>query len=183
MIYNFNLGIGWASSGVEYAQSYRAAILRNIGADARFIFTDMITAENIQHLTKNIGFLDSEIIWLYMFFTDQRIAPVSYTLNDLKKTLATDDYTYTRNGKTGRIIFQGTNNFYSVYFTDEKSDRVHRVEIVSGGLLIRKDYFTYATGCFRNIMRPWTTRPICICGVFLMRTAQRPMRRSMMTEG
>lgn len=143
MIYNFNLGIGWASSGVEYAQSYRAAILRNIGADARFIFTDMITAENIQHLTKNIGFLDSEIIWLYMFFTDQRIAPVSYTLNDLKKTLATDDYTYTRNGKTGRIIFQGTNNFYSVYFTDEKSDRVHRVEIVSGGLLIRKDYFTY----------------------------------------
>ncbi len=30
-----------------------------------------------------------------------------------------------------------------VYFTDEKSDRVHRVEIVSGGFLIRKDYFTY----------------------------------------
>lgn len=24
MVYNFNLGIGWASSGVEYAQSYRA---------------------------------------------------------------------------------------------------------------------------------------------------------------
>ena len=23
MVYNFNLGIGWASSGVEYAQSYR----------------------------------------------------------------------------------------------------------------------------------------------------------------
>ena len=23
MIYNFNLGIGWASSGVEYAQAYR----------------------------------------------------------------------------------------------------------------------------------------------------------------
>ncbi len=37
MIYNFNLGIGWASSGVEYAQSYRAVMLRNIGADAKFI--------------------------------------------------------------------------------------------------------------------------------------------------
>ena len=35
MIYNFNLGIGWASSGVEYAQSYRAAMLRNIGAEAK----------------------------------------------------------------------------------------------------------------------------------------------------
>ncbi len=143
MIYNFNLGIGWASSGVEYAQSYRAVMLRNIGADAKFIFTDMIVSENIEHMTRNIGFLDSEIIWLYTFFTDQKIAPVSYTLNDLKESLSSSSYTYTRNGKTGRILFQGTNNFYMVYFTDEKSDKVHRVEIVSGGFLIRKDYFTY----------------------------------------
>lgn len=143
MIYNFNLGIGWASSGVEYAQSYRAVMLRNIGADAKFIFTDMIVSENIEHMTRNIGFLDSEIIWLYTFFTDQKIAPVSYTLNDLKESLSSSSYTYTRNGKTGRIVFQGTNNFYMVYFTDEKSDKVHRVEIVSGGFLIRKDYFTY----------------------------------------
>ncbi|HGH0857481.1 TPA: hypothetical protein ACJHIK_002490, partial [Staphylococcus pseudintermedius] len=27
-VYNINLGIGWASSGVEYAQSYRASIFR-----------------------------------------------------------------------------------------------------------------------------------------------------------
>lgn len=143
MIYNFNLGIGWASSGVEYAQSYRAAMLRNIGAGAKFIFTDMITSENIEHLTRNIGFLDSEIIWLYTFFTDYKIAPVSYTLSDLKKTLPTNEYTYTRSGKSGRLLFQGNNNYYAVYFVDEKSEWVHRVEIVSGGYLIRKDYFTY----------------------------------------
>ena len=67
MVYNFNLGIGWASSGVEYAQSYRAVMLRNVGIDAKFVFTNMIATENIEHLTKNIGFLDSEIIWLYTF--------------------------------------------------------------------------------------------------------------------
>ena len=143
MIYNFNLGIGWASSGVEYAQSYRAAMFRNIGAKAKFIFTDMILTENIEHLTKNIGFLDEEIIWLYTFFTDFKIALVSYTLSDLKRTLPMDKYTYSRNGKTGRIIFQGENNYYAVYFTDKQSERVHRVEIVSGGCLIRKDFFTY----------------------------------------
>lgn len=143
MVYNFNLGIGWASSGVEYAQSYRAVMLRDIGADAKFVFTDMISAENIEHLTRNIGFLDSEIIWLYTFFTDQKIAPVTYTLDDLKKTLPTDAYTYTRNGKIGRLVFQGKNNFYTVYFVDEQSERVHRAEIVSGGYLIRKDFFTY----------------------------------------
>ena len=41
MIYNFNLGIGWASSGVEYAQLYRARMLRALAIPARFIFTDM----------------------------------------------------------------------------------------------------------------------------------------------
>ena len=56
MVYNFNLGIGWASSGVEYAQSYRAVMLRNVGIDAKFVFTNMIATENIEHLTKNIGF-------------------------------------------------------------------------------------------------------------------------------
>ena len=27
-VYNINLGIGWASSGVEYAQAYRAQLLK-----------------------------------------------------------------------------------------------------------------------------------------------------------
>ena len=143
MIYNFNLGIGWASSGVEYAQSYRAAMFRKIGADAKFVFTDMISSENIEHFTRNIGFHDSEIIWLYTFFTDQKIAPVTYTIDDLKKTLHSDQYTYTRDGKVGRLVFQDQNSFYTIYFVDKQSDLVHRVEIVSRGFLIRKDFFTY----------------------------------------
>ena len=56
MIYNFNQGIGWASSGVEYAQVYRAKILRRIGKEAKFIFTNMFPEENIEHLTENILF-------------------------------------------------------------------------------------------------------------------------------
>lgn len=143
MIYNFNLGIGWASSGVEYAQAYRARMLRNIGAEAKFIFTDMFPRENIQHMTENIGFLDSEVEWLYTFFTDTKIAPVSYTLKDLEATFGTDKFTFSRNGKTAKYVFDGNNNFYTVYMVDETSDRVHRVELVSRGYLIRKDYFTY----------------------------------------
>ena len=55
MVYNFNLGIGWASSGVEYAQAYRAKLLRRIGQEARFVFTDMFPRDNIQHMTENIS--------------------------------------------------------------------------------------------------------------------------------
>ena len=56
MVYNFNLGIGWASSGVEYAQAYRAKVLREIGQEAKFVFTEMFPKDNIQHMTENIGF-------------------------------------------------------------------------------------------------------------------------------
>lgn len=143
MVYNFNLGIGWASSGVEYAQAYRARVLRNIGIDARFVFTDMFSRENIEHMTKNIGFLDSEVIWLYTFFTDCRIAPVSYTLEQLEQTFGDREFTFSREGKIAKYVFPGNNNFYTAYMVDETSNLVHRVELVSNGCLIRKDYFTY----------------------------------------
>ena len=64
-IYNINLGIGWASSGVEYAQAYRAKVLRKIHQNAKFIFMDMFQYENIEHMTRNIGLRDDEVIWLY----------------------------------------------------------------------------------------------------------------------
>lgn len=143
MVYNFNLGIGWASSGVEYAQVYRARMFRNIGVDAKFVFTDMFPRENIQHMTENIGLLDSETIWLYTFFTDTKISPVTFTLSQLEETFESKEFRFTRDGRVCRYIFDGKDNFYTVYMVDETSDRVHRVEIVSRGLLIRKDYYTY----------------------------------------
>jgi accessory Sec system glycosylation protein GtfA len=141
MIYNFNLGIGWASSGVEYAQSYRAKLLREINKPARFIFTDMFPRDNLIDMTRNIGFKDEEIIWLYTFFTDYVPEEVTYQLSDLKETISGRPYTYERDGKIGRIIFENNNNFYRVYFVNTEEERVHRVEMVSDGCLIRKDYF------------------------------------------
>lgn len=141
MVYNFNLGIGWASSGVEYAQAYRAKMLRKIGAETKFVFTDMFIHENIEHMTKNIGFLDSEVIWLYTYFTDFETEPVIYSVKDLEKTFPSDEYTFSRDKKIGKYVFQD-NTFWTVYFVNETTDLVHRVEIVSRGFLIRKDFFT-----------------------------------------
>ncbi len=141
MVYNLNLGIGWASSGVEYAQSYRANMFRRLGIEAKFVFMDMFPNDNIEHMTKNISFLDDEIIWLYTYFTNTKIAPVSFSLDDLKKTF-TREYSFSREGKICRFDF-GNMDFYTAYMVDETSDLVHRVELVSGGKLVRKDYYTY----------------------------------------
>ena len=142
MIYNFNQGIGWASSGVEYAQAYRALMLRNIDAEAKFIFTDMFQQDDIAYLTENIGFLDSEVIWLYQYFTDFPTSPVTFTLDDLVASMPAMSYKKVQNGKNVQFIFDNTSLYYSAYLVSEGSDLVHRVEIVSGGRLIRKDYYT-----------------------------------------
>ncbi|NBJ03281.1 accessory Sec system glycosyltransferase GtfA [Lachnospiraceae bacterium] len=143
MIYNINQGIGWASSGVEYAQAYRAKILRNIGQEAKFVFTNMFPEENIEHMTENIGFLDSEIIWLYTFFTDCKISPVTYTLEKLEQTFGNKKFTVSRAKNVVTYMFPGKNCYYKAYMANDTENRVHRVEMVSNGCLIRKDYYTY----------------------------------------
>ena len=141
-IYNINLGIGWASSGVEYAQAYRAQLFRQIEQPAKFIFTDMILADNIQHLTENIGFHDDEIIWLYNAFTDVKISPTTYTLQQVLDSFSGEYIRFERNGKICRF-FYAKNQFITCYFKDEKEDFVQCVEYVSQGRLLRKDYFSY----------------------------------------
>ena len=143
MIYNFNLGIGWASSGVEYAQAYRAQVLRRIGQPAKFIFTDMFVSENIEHMTENIGFTDDQVIWLYTYFTDTKIAPVSFTIDDLKKQTAGREYVYSKEGKIAKFEFGKKSDFWRIYLVNENEDRVFKVEIVSNNCLVRTDYYTY----------------------------------------
>ena len=54
-VYNINLGIGWASSGVEYAQAYRSTIFKNTGIKAKFVFMDMFLQDNLSDLTRTWG--------------------------------------------------------------------------------------------------------------------------------
>ncbi|MFU2205352.1 accessory Sec system glycosyltransferase GtfA [Streptococcus pluranimalium] len=142
-VYNINLGIGWASSGVEYAQAYRSTIFKNLGIDAKFVFMDFISRDNICDLTRNLGFLDDQVIWLYTFFTDQKMAPTTYTLEDLKKDFHGHLKRVERNKKLVKFYYPEQDIFLAAYLKNETEDIVHRVEYVSRGCLIRKDYFTY----------------------------------------
>ena len=142
-VYNINLGIGWASSGVEYAQAYRAQLLRRKGIKTKFIFTDFFGQDNISDMTRNIGFKDEEVIWLYTFFTDQKVAPTTYTLDQLRQDVTGTITREERDGKIVRFFYEEQNFFLTAYLCQEDKDIVHRVEYVSSGNLIRKDFFTY----------------------------------------
>ena len=142
-IYNINFGIGWASSGVEYAQAYRAKLLRRTNQDTKFVFLDFIQSENIQTLTQNIGFKDQEVIWLYQYFSDISIAPTTYTLDDVERELGHDISFRERNGKIVRLYFNGKSSFVTCYLQNEQKDVVDRAEFVINSMLVRKDFYSY----------------------------------------
>ena len=146
-VYNINLGIGWASSGVEYAQAYRAKLLRNIQQPAKFIFMDMILADNLQHLTENIGFKDDEVIWLYTHFTDLKIAPTTYTIEQVLAGFDGNPSREVTDGKVKRFFYEDQDSFLTCYLRRENSPYVERCEYVSRGILVRKDYFSYTRYC------------------------------------
>ncbi|MES5935916.1 accessory Sec system glycosyltransferase GtfA [Mammaliicoccus lentus] len=142
-IYSMNYSIGWASSGVEYAQLYRAQALREREEKLKFVFLEFIKTENIQTLTKNLGFNDDEVVWLYQFFTDIKIAPSSVKLEEVIQSL-NDDITKTEDeGKIKKYFYNKNSNYIVCHLKDEDSDIVDRVEYISRGKLLRKDYYSY----------------------------------------
>lgn len=142
-IYNINFGIGWASSGVEYAQAYRAKLLRNTKHDMKFIFLDFIQSENIQTLTQNLGFKDDKVIWLYQYFSDIKIAPTTYTVEDVIASLGNKVTKTEQKGKIKRLFLNNAQTFVTCYLKDQEKDIVDRAEFVVNGMLIRKDFYSY----------------------------------------
>ncbi len=143
MIYNFHHASAWIKGGIETGMVYRARIFRNLGLDARFIFTNRFLDRNVQHETSSLGFLDSEVIWMYSFFTDCKVAPVSYTLEQLENTFEGENYIFSRNGSMVKYQFPDINVYYVAFMVDDSSNFVHRVVMISNGCMLRKDYYTY----------------------------------------
>lgn len=157
-IYNINLGIGWASSGVEYAQAYRAKVFRELGIPAKFIFTDMFQTENLQHFTRNIGFQDEEIIWLYSYFTDVKVAPTTYTRQQLEESFSWPIKQIETGNQLVRYHVEGQDLYINAAVCGEESQYVQRVEYVSKGKLLRKDYYSY-TKIFSEYYTPKEDTP------------------------
>ena len=86
MIYSFHHADFWMKGGIEAGLSYRAKIFRDLGLEAKFVFTNKFPECNIQNETAILGLLDSEVIWLYGYFSDCRISPVTFNLAQLEDT-------------------------------------------------------------------------------------------------
>ncbi|MCR8968378.1 accessory Sec system glycosyltransferase GtfA [Facklamia sp. 7083-14-GEN3] len=141
-IYNFNMGIGWASSGVEYAQSYRAQAFEKLKVDNKFIFTDLILNENIIHLTNNMGFKKEHIIWLYQFFSDIPLTETTVTVEQILSQFNERPIRQENGRNYSRFYFNEEGDFITCYFVKGSDQMVHRTEVVTRHCLIRKDFYS-----------------------------------------
>ncbi len=142
MIYSFHHYNYWMKGGVETGLVHRAKIFRDLGLDAKFVFATTFPEHNIWDEMQALGFIGSEVLWMYSFFTDSMPSPVTYTLEQLEKTFSGENYTFLREGNIAKFQFPDLNVYYIVYMTDEENNFVHRVVMISNGNLVRKDYYT-----------------------------------------
>lgn len=143
MIYSFHHYNYWVKGGVETGLAHRSKLFRNLGLEAKFVFATAFPEHNIWNETRQMGFSDAEVLWMYGFFTDCRASLISYTLEQLEATFEEKNYIFSRDGKNAKYQFPDLNVYYIVFLTDEVSGYVHGVARISNGTLVRKDYYTY----------------------------------------
>ena len=141
-IYNINMGIGWASSGVEYAQAYRSNIFKKNKQAAKFIFTELFQ-ENIQPMTQNIGFEDHEVIVMLQSFTDVKVSPTTFSLADLEKSFSAPVSETQKSEHQVVYFFQDQGLRLTAYLDKVHQDKVYKTEYVVDGKLIQRDHYTY----------------------------------------
>jgi accessory Sec system glycosylation protein GtfA len=164
-VLNINKAIGYASSGVEYAQKYRHQLLKNIPwADDYYIFTDYI-GTNICVFSDLMGFPRDKVIWIYNYLAGRETLPCTLTIADFERTIG-QDYTLADgisaadNHYTDLLLTDAPVR-YRIWKTRENcidrvdtiiSDQLERVdhydqslnntEYYQGGQLIRRTFFT-----------------------------------------
>lgn len=144
-IYNVNLGIGWASSGVEYAQAYRRDALQLTNFPAKFIFSDLVLQNNIEDLTANLGFSDDSIIWLYNFFTDVKIAPSNYPLGKWESDEQMMERHFSKQQKGNGFHYSLPEEHLNieVRLHDVDKQTIDMVTYFSDGIQVKRDFFSY----------------------------------------
>lgn len=137
-IYNVNLGIGFASSGVEYAQAYRYQLLKELGIEQKYIFLDMVSSSSTYSLAENIGISAKDVLWFYDVLTGNYMRDSMVSLRWIESTfkgyqIDTDE------SKVYLTLNEGT---YIVAYEDRLNPSFYnRLEYVVDYCLVKKEYY------------------------------------------
>lgn len=136
---NINLGIGFASSGVEYAQAYRYQLLKGLGIEQKYIFLDMVSSSSTYSLAENIGISAKDVLWFYDVLTGSYMRDSMVSLRWLKNNFKGYQIDDTDKSKIYLTLEEGT---YIVAYEDKLNPSFYnRLEYVVDYCLVKKEYY------------------------------------------
>lgn len=150
-VYNVNLGLGYASSGVEYAQAYRSRLLKSMGRKQKNVFLDFMPDDTIYDMADNLGILSDSVVWLYDYFRDSSVSRSAKRLSDLKKDWGTIDES---RSSEFRKYFGDENDFIVANLSHFNPSFVTSVEYITAGCLVLKEYYSESTIYCRERFTP-----------------------------
>lgn len=139
-IYNFNLLVGYESTGVDYAQGYRARILRDL-CRQKYIFTELPNYRELDYYTR-IGIAEEEIIALPLWLAGvNRVFPTK-SYEEVRQAVIPDVQGYVYSESGARRTYTRAGSGEAVIFCLTDAGKVHSVEYYMKNTLLRRDHWS-----------------------------------------
>lgn len=137
-VYSVNKGIGYASSGVEYAQKYRKELFENIDINDQYIFLNYLS-KNITVYTNLLGYQKEQIIWIYNFLSHRSAEETTFTVEMFLKELKEEKYEILNQNKTSIEIKVSNTQRYKIWLLE--SNLIDRVDYIVNGSLVNVSHY------------------------------------------
>ncbi len=79
-VYSVNKGIGFASSGVEYAQKYRKELFEKLEFNDYYVFLNYLS-KNIAVYTDLLGYQRNQVLWIYNVLSHRTTQATTFTVD------------------------------------------------------------------------------------------------------
>ncbi|AEJ22923.1 glycosyl transferase, group 1 family protein [Weissella koreensis KACC 15510] len=149
-IFSVNKGIGFASSGVEYAQKYRRELLEELKADDYYIYLNYIS-KNIVIYTDLMEFPKNKILSIYNYLSERRNNESTYRVEDFLTTILDEYEIIHKNNESIRIKLKNKNTEYKIWLL--KSGMIDRIDYVENSVLIRVYHYDDSLNNFEEYQK------------------------------
>lgn len=138
MVVNVNLGLGYASSGVEYAQAYRSRLLKSLRRKQVNVFLDFMPDDIVYDMADNLGIDSRTVVWLYDYFREAKVSRSMVKLSSIKAIRGSIDEERSSEFKK---YFGSDRDYIVAYVSHFDPSIVTSIEYVNNGCLTLKEYF------------------------------------------
>lgn len=146
-VFNINKGIGFASSGVEYAQKYRKELFETSSVDDYYIFLNYIST-NIAIYTDLMNFERQQVLWIYNVLSGRPTQASDYPIETFLSTLAAPYKTTFEDDK--RLTVQLEQGDVRYELTKINTDKLNIVRQFEKNKLVRTLHFDHSLNNFEE---------------------------------